>query len=110
MIGKKLLASKPITLAEVKDYLKDRSEQSELTYEQNLTNEYVKKFAKLAKTKAAKLLEELKAIEGMNEELAVKVVDLMPQSLDILRLVVPKGVKVSDEGLQAVLKAVKSAE
>lgn len=110
MIGKKLLASKPITLSEVRDYLKDRSEQSELTYEQNLTNEYVKKYAKLAKTKAAKLLEELNAIEGMNEELAVKVVDLMPQSLDILRLIIPKGVKVNDEGMQAILKAVKAAE
>lgn len=110
MIGKKLLASKPITLAEVKEYLKERSEQGELTYEQNLTNEYVKKYAKLPKTKAAKLLEELNAVEGMNEELAVKIVDLMPQTLDVLRLLISKGVKVKEDDLQVILKAVKNAE
>ena len=110
MIGKKLLASKPVTLSEVKEYLKERSEQGELTYEQNLTNEYVKKYAKLAKTKAAKLLEELKAIDGMSEELAVKMVDLMPQGIDVLRLLVGKGAKIKEEDLQSILKAVKSAE
>jgi len=110
MIGKKLLASKPVTLSEVKEYLKERSDQGELTYEQNLTNEYVKKYAKLAKTKAAKLLEELNAIDGMNEELAVKIVDLMPQSIDVLRLLIGKGAKIKEEDLQSILKAVKSAE
>jgi len=110
MIGKKLLASKPVTLSEVKEYLKERSEQGELTYEQNLTSEYVKKYAKLAKTKAAMLLEELNAIEGLGEEIAVKIVDMMPQNLDVLRLLVPKGAKLKEEDLQAILKAVKSAE
>jgi len=110
MIGKKLLASRPVALADVKEYLKERSEQGELTYEQNLTNDYVKKYAKIAKTKAAKLLEYLNTIEGMNEEIAVKVLDLMPQNLDVLRLLVPKSAKVKDEDLQAILKAVKEAQ
>lgn len=110
MIGKKLLASKPVTLSDVKEYLKERSEQGELTYEQNLTNDYVKKYAKLAKTKAAKLFEQVMAIEGINEEIAVKIVDLMPQNLDVLKLLVPKGAKVKEEDLQAILKAVKDAQ
>ena len=110
MIGKKLLAAKPVSLFEVKEFLKERSEQGELTYEQNLTSEYVKKYAKLAKTKAAKLLEELNAVEGMDEELAVKIVDVLPQNLDVLRLIVSKGSKIKEEGLQSILKAVKDAQ
>jgi len=110
MIGKKLLATKPIPLVDVKDYLKERSEQGELTYEQNLTSDYVKKYAKIAKTKAAKLLEELRQIEGMNDELAVKIIDILPQNMDVLRLIVQKGSKIKDDDLQNILKAVKNAQ
>lgn len=110
MIGKKLISIKPVSLAAVKDVLKQRSESSEPTYEQNLTSDYVKKFAKLPLAKAVKLLEELKGIEALrdSEEVVVKIVDILPEDLDRLRLILPKGFKAKDEELQKIIETVKS--
>jgi len=110
MIGKKLLASKPVCLADVKEILKERAEEGELTYEQTLTNDYSKKFAKLSKTKAAKLIEDLNSVENMTDELAVKIADIAPASMDILKLLVLKGSKISDDDMQKILKLVKEAQ
>ncbi len=107
MIGKKLLGTKPVCLADVKEMLKERSQDGELTYEQTLTNDYSKKFAKLPKTKAQKLLASLGEMDSMTDELAVKIVDICPQSIDILRLLVPKNAKFSDETIEKIIGLVK---
>jgi len=58
MIGKKINSSQYISLAQVKDILKERLDQNEKgiepTYEQNLAKDYVKKLAKLTPAKARK--------------------------------------------------------
>ncbi len=106
MIGKKMICMRQIPLYEVREILEQRQEKSELGYEQKLTHEYVKKFAKISKAKGDKLLPELKAIENIDEALAIKIIDTMPGSLDVLRLLIPKGSKITEEQQQNIMKIV----
>ncbi|MFH1895656.1 MAG: RNA polymerase Rpb4 family protein [archaeon] len=108
MLNEKVLSVKPIPLAKVKELLKDLSKENELTYEQGLTLKYVEKFSRIPRTKAEKLMEDLLKFDGMNEELAIKITDLLPQNEEVLALIMPKTAKVSDEDTAKILKLVKS--
>ena len=107
MIGKKIVSTQCLPVFEVKEMLKARSDEGELTYEQNLAFEYAKKTVKVTKTKGQKLLGELKEIASIDEAFATKIVDLMPETLDKLKLLVPKTFKGTDEDLGQALETVK---
>ena len=88
MIGKKVIDTDPITIAEVKNMLGEISEHYELTYEQNLSLDHVTKFSKLDEEDAKKLVEELS--ELIKKTQAIKVADIMPEDLADLRLIFAK--------------------
>ena len=88
MIGKKVIDTDPITIAEVKEMLGELSEHYELTYEQNLALDHVTKFSKLDEEAAKKLVEELSEI--IKKTQAIKVADIMPEDLADLRLIFAK--------------------
>ena len=62
MIGKKVIETDPITIAEAKEMLEESSESYEPTYEQNLAMDHVTKFSKLDVESAQKLVNELEEI------------------------------------------------
>ncbi|MBU0662791.1 MAG: RNA polymerase Rpb4 family protein [Candidatus Diapherotrites archaeon] len=108
MIGKKINSSTDIPLYEVKELLKVRAEvEGEPTYEQGLTTEYVKKFSRLSKAKGEKIIKDLKAINGMTPEFAIKIADTLPDELDRLKLLVPKDVPIDDAALESILAIIK---
>ena len=107
MLEQKIIESKPISLVELKELLKERSKAGELTYEQNLTLKYASKYAKLSKAQTNKLINELNAVEGMNEELGIKIVDILPAELEVLELLIPKNSAVKKEQFQPILDLVK---
>lgn len=110
MIGKRLITQRAVSLSEVKDILKDRAEVGELTYEQNLANEYSKKFAKLPAGKAKKLEEAIKAVApDFTDDVVVKLVDMLPQNPEQFRLVVPKTVKAEDDIQSKILELTQKA-
>jgi DNA-directed RNA polymerase subunit F len=88
MIGKKVIDTDPITIAEVKKMLGELSEHYELTYEQNLALDHVTKFSKLDEESAKKLVEELSEI--IKKTQAIKVADIMPEDMADLRLIFAK--------------------
>ena len=98
MIGKKVIDTKPITISEAKEILMRKVEEivdenneidgHQFTYEQNLTIDYVNKFALLDADDAKELRTKLE--EYLTPVQAVKVVDLMPEDLDDLRLIFAK--------------------
>ena len=98
MIGKKVIDTKPITISEARDILmtkvaekadeNDQVDGHQFTYEQNLTIDYVNKFALLDADDAKEL--RLKLEEFITPVQAVKVVDIMPEDLDDLRLIFAK--------------------
>ena len=93
MLGKELLSKKPVSLVHVKDILSNRDSTKEATYEQTQTLEYVSKFAKLSKDKAESLYNNLLNLNGMTEEVAVKVVDFLPEDLEAAKLLLSKTIR-----------------
>jgi DNA-directed RNA polymerase subunit F len=88
MIGKKVVDTDPITIAEVKVMLEELSERHELTYEQNLALDHVTKFSKMDEESAKKLVEEL--AETLKKTQAIKIADIMPEDMADLRLIFAK--------------------
>jgi DNA-directed RNA polymerase subunit F len=108
MIAEKILKRRPVTLAEAKEMVKERLKESDApTYEQDMTLQYVGKFAKLSRAKAEKLVEELQKIEGVDHWLAAKIADVLPQEKPVLELLLTKRYKLSEESMQSILENVK---
>lgn len=107
MIGKQLIEKKQIPLAHVREILKDREGTAEPSYEQTQTMEYANKFAKISKDEAEGLLNNLLNIPNMDEEMAVKLVDFLPDELDGVKLLVSKGSKLDDSQLKEAFDLVR---
>lgn len=108
MIGKELLSKKPVSLAHVKELLSSRDYSTkESTYEQTQTLDYATKFAKLSNDKAESLFNNLLNLDGMTEELAVKIVDFLPEDLEAMKLLLSKPGAVSDSVLSEALELAK---
>lgn len=109
MIGKRTEEAKAATLAEVRDLLAARSTQPEFGYEQQTSLDYAKKFAKLEKAEADKLVVELMEIDGMKYECAVKLADIMPQVSSQFSAIASKDkVTLSDANTKKVMEIIKS--
>jgi DNA-directed RNA polymerase subunit F len=107
MIAEKIISKKPVTLADVKELMKDRSKEKELVYEQDMTLKYVDKFAKLSAAKAKKLVEELLEIKGVDEEFAAKIADILPENKDTVLFIAPKRAKLEDSETEKIVSTVK---
>jgi len=111
MIGKKINNVENLPIYEVKDILKerlkDKTKEDKISYELESTNEYVKKFAKITPAKGKKLLSELKKIEGVPEELAIKITDMLPDNDAELLLLIPRNINIDEATKTQILDLVK---
>jgi DNA-directed RNA polymerase subunit F len=107
MIGEQLLDRRTLSLTEVKELLSKRLKEKELTYEQDMALKYSKQFAKLTPAQVKKALEELMAVEGMLEDIAIKVADILPTEMSVLKLVVPKEVSLPEDVLTKALERIQ---
>ena len=95
-IFKEKLEEEYLTTPEVKELLEDveaeraLDEDRELRYELARAIEHVNRFATLTPEQARSLVEELEAIEKVDEKTAYKIADLLPESRDELRAVFAK--------------------
>ena len=72
-----------LTLAEVKKILKDIQETEELNYIQKDVLEHVDKFAKVSAENAIEMKNRLIGM-GLSQQRAIKIVDIMPRSMEEL--------------------------
>lgn len=106
MIGKKVLETEPVPVAQVKDALEDFALEHELTYEQNLTLDHVIKFSKLESEESNKLIGELE--EVVKKKYAIKITDMLPEDLADLRLLFAKErIPIKNEDLEQILEIVE---
>ncbi|MDO9045684.1 MAG: RNA polymerase Rpb4 family protein [Methanobacteriaceae archaeon] len=106
MIGKKVLETEPISVAEVKDILEGFAQEHELNYEQNISLDHVIKFSKLELEESIKLIGELE--EVVKKKYAIKITDMLPEDLADLRLLFAKErVPIKSEDLEQILKIVE---
>lgn len=108
MMGKELLERKPVSLAHVRMVLEGRDlAGKEPSYEQTQTLEYATKFSKIPTDKAETLLNNLMNIDGITEEVAVKLVDFLPEDMEAAKAVLTKVGAVSDATLSEAMELVK---
>ena len=84
MIGKGAGKEEQASLNEVLEILEERKKGKELTYEQQLAYDHVKKFASGAKAKEEKLKKALKEA-GIGDKAVIKVLDIMPKNIMTLK-------------------------
>jgi len=107
MIGRRIIASKDVALAEVSEILSKVSEE-ELGFEQSKTLEYTKKFSKLSREDSDELIKELMENSKISRTRAVKLVDLMPISADSVKaLFLKETFSLSDEEITWILNTIK---
>jgi len=107
MIGEKIIERKPVALAEVKELLKERKGEKDLSYEQDLTLKYAKKFSKTNISQSGKLNSELVKIDGLDSETIVKIVDLLPVTKERLQLLIPKEIVLDQASMDKILELCK---
>jgi DNA-directed RNA polymerase subunit F len=81
---KKIIESKPLTLAEVKSTLTKRGKKAELSYIQRVTLDHTIKFSSLPARTANLLVRKLVNKFEMEEALAIQLVDIAPTTTDEL--------------------------
>lgn len=108
-----VIAEKNVTLAEVKNILKDKKKEyedagKELFYEQKRAYDHATKAAKLSMKDAKKLVEEVKAIGlSLSEDQIIKIVDLLPETVDDVRAIFAKErFKYTEEDITKILDVV----
>ncbi len=75
--------SRYVSLAEVKELLRDEAEERELSYEQSLALSHAENFVKLDKEETDELIEKLlEDFDFMKEKLAYKMADILPTDED----------------------------
>ena len=110
MLGRKEPNSQPATLAQVKDILEMRSTEPDFGYEQQTCLDYANSFCKLKLSDAKKLFEQLKTIEELTDECAIKIVDMLPQFKTTVQVILAKDKLVLDDSkLERILEMVKKA-
>lgn len=93
MIVKTVLAEENLTLSEVKEIFLELTTprpEEEFTYEFRRAFDHVKTFSKLMGSQARELVNELKNLEKMKEEIAIRIADIMPLSKDEVRSIYAK--------------------
>lgn len=80
--------SRYVSLSEVKSLLSEEAENRELSYEQSLALSHAEKFVKLSPEETKKLINDLlEEFDFMNEELAFKTADILPEDEDGVRAI-----------------------
>ncbi len=105
MVNNNLEEIDDLTLVDVKKILANKNKTSELNYEQKLAYEHSKLFAKLAPSKAAKLKEDLLALD-LTTEVATKIIDILPNKYQ-LDLIAEKNKCITDENKEKILELVE---
>lgn len=105
-----IIKETPITLAEVKSELeKAQKRDGELTFRGNKTLEHVSQCTSLNTKKVKELREKLVAAESrLKEQHIVKLIDVLPTSIEDVRLVLQGyTIQIKEDTLKKIVEAIK---
>lgn len=104
----RIIELKPVGMPEAKKIMASREKKKELSYEQKIALEHLNKFTKLSPADAEKFLEELSQVLRMSDETMIKILDLMPQNPDELRMIFAREkFSLKEEEIKKILEIVK---
>ncbi len=119
MSGRKI-DEKPVSIPEVKEmmeYVKEQMEEVDseegMSHFQEITYNYVNKFAKIDVTKAKKIKKFLMDKYDFEEIYTINIINIFPKSVPELRVILEKsftGKTLNDEQLEVVLEELEEIE
>ncbi|MCL4381625.1 hypothetical protein M1614_01435 [Candidatus Marsarchaeota archaeon] len=86
MIGKEIKNNGNVSLSDVWEILEDRRKKDSLIYEQQIALEHAKKF-KLPEQDYTRLMKKLEESGTLKSETIIKLIDIKPQNIMILKQV-----------------------
>ena len=107
----KILSSEPVSMVELKDMLgRIKIRDGELNFRSNKTMEYLEQFVGIQPKEAAELKNKLVKLDipRLKEEHADKIVDLLPQSIDSLKVILQGyTMTVNQENMKKIVDLVR---
>ncbi|MDD5023039.1 MAG: hypothetical protein PHU63_02620 [Candidatus ainarchaeum sp.] len=101
----KIISSKSISIPEVQDILSKREKDGEIEYEQQNAVEYCTLFSKSSKSDSEKTIKELIGNYSLDRETAIKIVDIAPKNIDLLKTILLKDkIELKEEELVSIVK------
>ena len=98
-------STKPVSLLEAKEILEKREKDGELGYEQSQALEHAKKFCNMDSKKLQKVLGTLTKNEKVTDEIALKIIDVMPADSATIKAILAKDkIELSEEELNSIIK------
>ncbi len=108
MIGKEIIAQKPMTLTELKNTL--QKIDGELSYEQKVSLEYAKEFGKSSVKKIDDAIKKMVEM-GIDEDHAISIVNVKPTSKEVVNLILEKTrTSLKDAQIKEILSIVANLE
>jgi len=108
----KIISQTPVTLSEMKTEIESiRKRDKEPSVRVTKMEDYLNAFSPLAKAKEKELFDALSKLEipRLREEFICKIIDLLPKTVDDLKVVIQGYViSVSNENLQKIVDTVNS--
>ena len=106
-----IVEEKPISLAEVREHLEEKKKgKKELNFRENKSLAYITSFAKIKTKEAEELKKELEKLDitRLKEKYIVKIIDLLPKTLDELKIILSgEEVTLKSEDLNKIIEIVK---
>lgn len=104
----RVIKTKPVGMSEAREILDSREKRKELSYEQKLALEHLRKFTKLKPSESKKFLEELSRVLRMSEETMTQILNLLPKTPDELRMIFAREkFSLKDGEIKKILEIVK---
>ena len=108
MIGNELKESRAVSLSEVLALLEKRKKRGPLGYEQQTSYDYCEKFTKLSLENVLKMVEELTKNEKIDDKLAIKIADVLPEKKSLIKIILAKErCDLNDKEQEEVLEIVQ---
>ncbi|MEM5797841.1 MAG: RNA polymerase Rpb4 [Candidatus Aenigmatarchaeota archaeon] len=102
-------AKKPVTWVEAKKILEEKAKEKEIGYHQKIALDFLRKFTKIKEKDAKELDAELEKIGKLSSEERVKIINLMPETEDELKIILEDSFSsLSEEERKAIIKVVKA--
>ena len=106
-----IIEEKPISISELKEYLDEKKKgKKELNFRENKSLVYINSFIKLKDKEASELRKELEKLEiaRLKEKNIIKIVDLLPGTLDELKLIlIGEELTLKTEDLNKIIDIIK---
>lgn len=111
MLVKEVLENETVTIAEVREqllHLREERDEDSMGYSLVRALDHVEKFSKLTADEATDLFETLVAMDKVSPEIAVKLVDILPQDADEVRAIYSKErFAIDQEKVEEILSAIE---